>query len=128
MHKASTRMERRPARAGWVVKVRTHYYTGHGRSDLERWTPFLKFAKRYRRQAWANKIAEQLETAIRGGRGRIEAAFLSPDGEHLAIRSEVRRFLGLRIQTAGAVYSIIEQSFIGRVSVGKSTSSGWTRV
>jgi hypothetical protein len=60
MHKAVTPIERRPAPAGWVVKVHAHYYTGHGRNELERWTPFLKFAKRYRRQAWAKKIAEQL--------------------------------------------------------------------
>jgi hypothetical protein len=60
MRKAVALIEQRPAPAGWVVKVHAHYYTGHGRSELERWTPFPKFAKRYRRQAWAQKIAEQL--------------------------------------------------------------------
>ncbi|HEY5868382.1 MAG TPA: hypothetical protein VI542_22950 [Candidatus Tectomicrobia bacterium] len=53
-------MKRRPAPTGWVIKVSAHYYTGSTRSEFERWTPFLKFAKRYRRAAWAKKIAEQL--------------------------------------------------------------------
>ena len=60
MRKAVAPMERRPTPAGWVVKVDAQYYTGSGRSEFERWTPFPKFAKRYRRQAWAKKIAEQL--------------------------------------------------------------------
>jgi hypothetical protein len=60
MHKAIAPTERRPASAGWVVKVQAHYYTGSTRSEFERWTPFAKFAKRYKRQAWAKKIAEQL--------------------------------------------------------------------
>src|SRR4029450_6767857 len=60
MRKAVTLPKRRPAPAGWVVKVYSHCYTGVGRSELERWTPFPKFAKRYQRQAWAKKIAAQL--------------------------------------------------------------------
>ena len=60
MHKAVTPMKRRPAPAGWVIKVHAHYYTGSTRSEFERWTPFPKFAKIYKRQAWAKKIAEQL--------------------------------------------------------------------
>jgi hypothetical protein len=35
----------RPAPAGWMVQVGHEYYTGNGRSSLERWTPFPKFAK-----------------------------------------------------------------------------------
>lgn len=50
----------RPVPAGWMVQVRHDYYTGSGRSSLERWTPFPKFAKVYRRQGWAQKIATQL--------------------------------------------------------------------
>jgi hypothetical protein len=47
--------------ASWLVHVQGRYYTGSGRSPLERWTPFPKFAKRYRRQAWAQKIAAQFD-------------------------------------------------------------------
>lgn len=49
-----------PPAVSWVVHVQGRYYTGSGRSPLERWTAFPKFAKRYRRQAWAQKIAAQL--------------------------------------------------------------------
>jgi hypothetical protein len=50
----------KPAPAGWLVQVRSRYYTGHGHSQFERWTPFPRFAKVYRRRAWAQKIAAQL--------------------------------------------------------------------
>jgi hypothetical protein len=50
----------RPAPAGWMVQVGHEYYTGNGRSAFERWTPFAKFAKIYRRKGWAQKIATQL--------------------------------------------------------------------
>ena len=46
--------------AGWLVKVRHRYYTGNGHSEIERWTSFPKFAKVYRRKAWAQKMADQL--------------------------------------------------------------------
>ena len=52
--------ERKPSPAGWLVKVRHRYYTGNGRSEIERWTPFPKFAKVYSRKAWAQKMADQL--------------------------------------------------------------------
>lgn len=50
----------RPAPAGWMVQAGHEYYTGNGRSAFERWTPFRKFAKVYRRKGWAQKIATQL--------------------------------------------------------------------
>ncbi|CAN5864223.1 hypothetical protein BH24BAC1_BH24BAC1_40430 [soil metagenome] len=50
----------KPAPAGWLVQVHNRYYTGNGRSSFERWTPFPKFAKVYRRKGWAQKITAQL--------------------------------------------------------------------
>jgi hypothetical protein len=49
----------KPAPVGWLVQVHNRYYTGNGRSSFERWTPFPKFAKVYRRQGWAQKLATQ---------------------------------------------------------------------
>jgi hypothetical protein len=46
---------------GWLIRTSQGYYTGNQRSVLECWTPFPKFAKRYRRQAWAQKIAAQFD-------------------------------------------------------------------
>jgi hypothetical protein len=77
MRKVVAPIKRRPAPAGWLVKVHAHYYTGSGRSELERWTPFPKFAKVYRRHAWAKKIAEQL-----GG----QAIPVAPPGSNPPIR------------------------------------------
>jgi hypothetical protein len=50
----------KPALTGWLVQMRNRYYTGHGHSQFEQWTPFPRFAKVYRRRAWAQKIAAQL--------------------------------------------------------------------
>jgi len=60
MRSVGAQNEQRLLPAGWVVKTHQGYYTGIMRSQLERWTPFLKFAKVYKRKAWALKIAEQL--------------------------------------------------------------------
>jgi hypothetical protein len=47
------------APVGWVVRTSQGYYTGKGRSQIERWTAFPKLAKVYTRQGWAQKIAER---------------------------------------------------------------------
>jgi hypothetical protein len=60
MQQAGSPSARRPAPTGWLVQVRSRYYTGHGHSQFEQWTPFPRFAKVYRRRAWAQKIAAQL--------------------------------------------------------------------
>ena len=46
--------------SGWLVKAGQGYYTGNGRSALERWTGFPKFAKVYQRKRWAQTMAERL--------------------------------------------------------------------
>jgi hypothetical protein len=52
-------------------------------------------------------IATKASTALHGGRCRVETAHFSPDRRHLAICSEVRTLLGLRIKQAGMLYSWI---------------------
>jgi hypothetical protein len=42
-------------------------------------------------------IASKTSTALRGSRCRVETAHVSPDKRHLAICSEVRTLLGLRV-------------------------------
>jgi hypothetical protein len=46
--------------SGWLVKASQGYYTGNGRSALERWTVFPKFAKIYQRKRWAQTMEERL--------------------------------------------------------------------
>jgi hypothetical protein len=50
---------------------------------------------------------------------------VSPDKRHLAICSEVRTLLGLRVQQAGLLYSIEDKSIVGRIAMGKRTAKGW---
>jgi hypothetical protein len=70
-------------------------------------------------------IASKASTALRGSRCRVETAHVSPDKRHLAICSEVRTLLGLRVHQAGMLYSIEDGSIVGRIAMGKRTSKGW---
>lgn len=69
-------------------------------------------------------IASKASTALRG-RCRVETAHVSPDKRHLAICSEVRTLLGLRVQQAGMLYSVEDGSIVGRIAMGKRTAKGW---
>jgi superfamily II DNA or RNA helicase len=69
-------------------------------------------------------IASKASTALRT-RCRVETAHVSPDKRHLAICSEVRTLLGLRVQQAGLLYSIEDGSIVGRIAMGKRTAKGW---
>ncbi len=72
-------------------------------------------------------IASKTSTALRGSRCRVQTAHVSPDKRHLAICSEVRTLLGLRVQQAGLLYCIEDGSIVGRIAMGKRTSKGWVR-
>jgi hypothetical protein len=69
-------------------------------------------------------VASKASTALRS-RCRVETANLSPDKRHLAICSEVRTLLGLRVQQAGLLYSIEDGSIVGHIAMGKRTAKGW---
>ena len=73
-------------------------------------------------------VASKTSNALRGSRCRVETAHVSPDKRHLAICSEVRTLLGLRVHQAGLLYSIEDGSIVGRIAVGKRTASGWMGV
>jgi hypothetical protein len=73
-------------------------------------------------------IASKTSTALRGSRCRVETAQVSPDKRHLAICSEVRTLLGMRVHQAGLLYSIEDGSIVGRIAVGKRTAKGWIGV
>ncbi len=71
-------------------------------------------------------IGQQTETAQGKGRCRVIGAILSPDKNHLAVCIEVRTLLGFRIRHAGLVYSIADNSIIGRLAKGERSPTGWT--
>jgi superfamily II DNA or RNA helicase len=70
-------------------------------------------------------IASKASIELRGRRCRVETARVSPDKRHLAICSEVRTLLGLRVHQAGLLYSIEDDSIVGRIAMGKRTPNGW---
>ena len=70
-------------------------------------------------------IASKASTALRGSRCRVEAARVSPDKRHVAICSEVRTFLGLRVHQAGLIYSMDDGVIVGHIAMGKRTQKGW---
>ena len=55
----------------------------------------------------------------------METARGSPDKRHLAICSEVRTLLGLRVHQAGLLYSMEDGAIVGRIAIGKRTGKGW---
>ena len=73
-------------------------------------------------------IGLKASNALRGSRCRVEAAYVSPDKRHLAVCSEVRTLLGLRVQQAGLLYSIEDGSIVGRIAMGKRTPKGWVGI
>jgi superfamily II DNA or RNA helicase len=73
-----------------------------------------------------NEIASKASNALRS-RCRVETAHVSPDKRHLAICSEVRTLLGLRVHQAGLLYSVDDGSIVGRIAMGKRTPNGWIR-
>jgi superfamily II DNA or RNA helicase len=77
-------------------------------------------------QQWWDDAAVKLTATLGKGRCRVEATVLSQNKRHLAICSEVRTMLGLKVRQAGFVYSIEDRSIVGRVAQGRRTSAGWT--
>lgn len=66
-----------------------------------------------------------MAVALKGGKPRVEAALLSPSNRHLAICSESKTLLGLRVRQMGAIYDLADQSIIGRIAEGKRNGTGW---
>lgn len=67
-----------------------------------------------RSDAWP-EIARQLEATL-PGRAKVEVACLSPDQQTLAIRCEIRTYLGLRSRRVAALFSLGESMIIGKIA------------
>src|SRR5258708_6131514 len=71
-------------------------------------------------------VAERIAAANKGGKSSVEAAVLSPDSRHLAICSELRAMLGMRIYQVGALYDLASNSIVGRICTGRRNRENWT--
>jgi hypothetical protein len=67
-------------------------------------------------------IATKTSNALHGRRCKIESARSSVDRRYLAVCSEVRTLLGLRLHYAGLLYSIEDASIVGRIRAGQAHS------
>jgi hypothetical protein len=76
------------------------------------------------RQGEWRTIEEQLAKEF-GGRCRVEAAQVSPDGHLLAFCAEQRTLLGFRIRHIGGLFSLTKRAFLGRIAIGKRTDGRW---
>lgn len=70
-------------------------------------------------------VGERITTVLKGGKTRIEAAVLSPSKTHLAICSESKTMLGLRVRHIGAIYDLSDRSIVGRIAEGKRQGNVW---
>lgn len=64
-------------------------------------------------------IAAQIESALDGGRCRIQAATLSRSKKLIAVCADVKFLLGLRIVRVGAIYDLARYALIGQIAEGK---------
>jgi superfamily II DNA or RNA helicase len=83
-----------------------------------------------RRSANESQLWPEVELRLHediGGKCAVEAAIKSPAGHHLAVCAEVRKLLGIRANHTGFIYSLDDQSILGRVVQGKRQPSGWRR-
>jgi hypothetical protein len=77
-----------------------------------------------RQELWPTIVANVSQ--MLDGRSHVEAAVLSPSGEHLAVCLETRNRLGLKIRQSGLLYAIRDHETVGRVVTGKrGPDEGW---
>ncbi len=77
-------------------------------------------------QLW-HLIEQKAVSAMAGGKCRVEAAILSPDGENLAVAMEVRTLLGFRVNHGGFVFNMKDKAVVGRSVRGKRGVDGWVQ-
>ncbi len=72
-------------------------------------------------------IAEREAQAIGKGRCRVEAALRSPNGQYLAVASEVKTLLGFRTRHTGFIFAKENRSIVGPIAEGTREKDGWKR-
>ncbi len=77
-----------------------------------------------RAEVWP-AINSSLAAALENKHSKIETSELSPNKKCLALSVEVKTLLGLKTRYVGLLYSLQEQTIIGRVSKGKRDGIGW---
>ncbi|MBY0612143.1 MAG: DEAD/DEAH box helicase [Beijerinckiaceae bacterium] len=99
------------------------------KSEPPRLRSLVEMLDGIRRSADEESLWPTLETrvaaALKGGKVRVEAAVISPAKQHLAVCSESKKLLGLKVRQVGVIYDIKDNSIIGRLAEGKRNAQGW---
>jgi hypothetical protein len=110
-----------------LTRIVTHfeYMTTNGGIRLEPLLNLLNGLQRRsdKQELWA-RVVEDI-SRILDSRSQIEAAVLSPGGDHLAVSLETKSWLGLKTRQAGLLYAIRDRAAIGRIVLGKREAEGW---
>ena len=75
---------------------------------------------------WAD-IASNVSKLLKGGSCKVENAELSSNGENLAVALEIKTWIGLKTRHAGLIYSIQDNTNVGRIVMGKRSDKGWVK-
>jgi superfamily II DNA or RNA helicase len=111
------------------LAIHFQFTTQDRKPRLKPLVDLLNGSKRTRDESGAwEAIATDLEGILKKGHCKIESAILSPDKQHLAVCSEVRTLLGLRLRHAGFLYSFKETAIVGGVALGHRTSDKWEEI
>jgi superfamily II DNA or RNA helicase len=107
------------------VTAHFEFMTTDGQARLEPLLDLLNGVRRKtdRQDLWP-AISARASRAVEA-RSEVEAATLSPNGEHLAVCLEAKNWLGLRTRQAGLLYAIRDDEPLGRIVLGKRNGDGW---
>ena len=107
------------------VSAHFEYMTTNGRIQLEPLLNLLNGVRRKtdKRDLWP-AISAQMSPIV-DGRSQVEAAALSPSGQHMAICLEMRNWLGLKTRQVGLLYGINDHEVVGRIVTGKRGAQVW---
>jgi hypothetical protein len=107
------------------VTAHFEFMTTNGQIRLEPLVSLLNGLRRKtdKQELWPTIAANVSQ--ILDARSQVEAAVLSPSGEHLAVCLETRNWLGLKTRRAGLLYAIRDHEVVGRIVIGKRGTEVW---
>jgi hypothetical protein len=102
------------------------FMTTNGEIRLEPLLDLLNGLRRKtdKQELWPT-IAANMSQILDSG-SKVEAAVLSPSGEHLAVCLETKNWLGLKTRQAGLLYAIRDHEAVGRIVTGKRGVDMWS--
>jgi hypothetical protein len=107
------------------VTAHFEFMTTNGQIRLEPLVNLLNDLRRKtdKQELWPTIAANVSQ--ILDARSHVEAAVLSPGGEHLAVCLETKNWLGLKTRHTGLLYAIRDHEAVGRIVTGKRGTEVW---